>query len=46
MTELELKAKAYDILAQIQFLQNELARINAELAARAQSERKEEDVAS
>lgn len=46
MTELELKAKAYDLLAQIQFCQNELARINAELAARAQGGGKEEDVAS
>lgn len=35
MTELELKARAYDLLAQIQFCQNELAKINAELAQRA-----------
>jgi hypothetical protein len=28
MTTIELKAQAYDILAQIQFLQSELAKVN------------------
>jgi hypothetical protein len=40
MTELELKAKAYDLLAQIQFCQAELAKINNELAQRASEEAK------
>lgn len=41
MTELELKAKAYDLLAQIQFCQAELTKINAELARRATEEKQE-----
>lgn len=32
MTITELKARAYDIVAQIQFLQTELAKINEEIA--------------
>lgn len=32
MTEQELKAKAYDYIAQIQYCQTELAKINEELA--------------
>jgi len=35
MTELELKARAYDLIAQIQFCQAELAKVNEELAKRA-----------
>jgi hypothetical protein len=31
MNATELKARAYDVLAQIQFLQQELVRINGEL---------------
>lgn len=31
MTITELKARAYDIFAQIQFLQNELAKVNQEI---------------
>lgn len=42
MTELELKARAYDLIAQIQFCQNELAQVNEELAKRAQEEKKEQ----
>lgn len=38
MTELELKARAYDLLAQIQFCQAELTKINVELAERAKAE--------
>lgn len=32
MTITELKAKAYDVVAQIQFLQAELAKINEEIS--------------
>lgn len=32
MTKTELKAAAYDTLSKIQFLQNQLAQINAEIA--------------
>jgi hypothetical protein len=31
MTLVELKAKAYDVLAQIQYLQNVLAEVNTEI---------------
>jgi hypothetical protein len=42
MTELELKAKAYDLIAQIQFCQTELAKINAELEKLALDKAKKE----
>jgi len=32
MTLIELKAKAYDILAQLEYLQNELKKVNEEIA--------------
>lgn len=32
MTKTQLKAAAYDCLSKIQFLQNQLAQINAEIA--------------
>jgi hypothetical protein len=42
MTELELKARAYDLIAQIQACQAELQRVNEALAQRAVEEKKEE----
>lgn len=35
MNLVELKAQAYDLLAQIQYLQNELAKVNEQIAAEA-----------
>lgn len=43
MTTTELKARAYDIVAQIQFLQSELAKINAELESRLKEEQASKD---
>lgn len=42
MTELELKAKAYDLLAMMEACKMELARISAELAKRAEDDKKDE----
>lgn len=44
MTTTELKARAYDIVAQIQFLQSELTKINAELQNRIAEEQSAEPV--
>lgn len=38
MTIVELKAKAYDLLAQIQFLQQELGKVNEQIALKSQEE--------
>lgn len=38
MTIVELKAHAYDLLAQIQFLQQELNKVNEQIAQKAQEE--------
>lgn len=35
MNLVELKAQAYDLLAQIQYLQSELAKVNEQIAAEA-----------
>lgn len=40
MTIVELKAKAYDLLAQIQFLQQELGKLNEQIAVKSQEENK------
>lgn len=40
MNEKELKARAYDLIAQIQFCQGELAKINEELARQAEENAK------
>lgn len=39
LTEIELKARAYDTIAQLQLLQQNLQAINAELVKRAQAAR-------
>lgn len=41
MTVIELKAKAYDIMAQVQFLQNELQKLNQQIAEEASKEKKD-----
>lgn len=38
MTLTELKARAYDILAQIEYLQRELAKINEQIASNGKQE--------
>ncbi len=41
MTITELKARAYDILTQIEFLQSEFRKLNEEIKVKIQSEVKE-----
>ena len=41
MTELELKAKAYDLIAMIEACKTELVRINAELVERKKDEKED-----
>jgi hypothetical protein len=41
MTLLELKAQAYDILAQIEYLQKQLQEINAKIGIELQKEKNE-----
>lgn len=42
MTMTELKAKAYDILANIQFLQQELNNLNEQIRIKAEEETKDD----
>ena len=43
MTLIELKAKAYDILAQLEYLQQELKKVNEEIANYKKPDVQEED---
>ena len=43
MTLVELKAKAYDILAQIEYLQQELAKVNQKISNSLKEEKTEKD---